>query len=144
MGIYRKLIGVTVAVGLLLGLNISAMAFAASVPTNFVAQTSCTSATACVNQGVGQTCSGQTCSGTANNSSISSVIRSVLDILSILVGVAAVIMIVIGGLRYIISGGDSNATAGAKNTIIYAIVGLIIALLAQVLVQFVLAKTAGK
>jgi hypothetical protein len=77
-------------------------------------------------------------------SGLGGIIKDVLDILSIVVGVAAIIMIIIGGFRYVLSGGDSNSTSGAKNTIIFAIVGLVIAVLAQVLVQFVLAKTAGK
>ncbi len=45
-------------------------------------------------------------------------------------------MIIIGGFRYVTSGGDSNSVSGAKNTIIYALVGLIIVAVAQVLVQY--------
>ena len=71
-------------------------------------------------------------------SDLSTTIGHVINILSIIAGVAAVIMIIIGGLRYIISGGDSNSTSGAKNTIIYALVGLVVAVLAQALVRFVL------
>jgi len=52
--------------------------------------------------------------------------------------VAAVIMIIVGGFRYITSGGDSTRVGGAKNTLIYAIVGLIIVALAQAIVHFVL------
>ena len=47
-------------------------------------------------------------------------------------------MIVVGGLKYITSGGDSSNVTGAKNTILYAIIGLIIVALAQLLVRFVL------
>jgi hypothetical protein len=57
------------------------------------------------------------------------------------VGVIAVIMIIIGGLKYVTSGGDSSAVGSAKNTIIYALVGLVVVALAQALVKFVLAKT---
>jgi hypothetical protein len=49
-------------------------------------------------------------------------------------------MIVWGGLRYITSGGDSNKLSSAKNTIIYALIGLIIVALSQFIVRFVLAK----
>jgi hypothetical protein len=46
-------------------------------------------------------------------------------------------MIVIGGLRYVISGGDASQVQAAKNTILYAIIGIIIALLAYAAVSFV-------
>jgi type IV secretion system pilin len=72
---------------------------------------------------------------------LNDLLKTVLNILSLIVGIAAVIMIIVGGFRYVTSGGDSSGTASAKNTIIYAIVGLVIAVLAQVLVQFVLDKT---
>jgi hypothetical protein len=52
-------------------------------------------------------------------------------------------MIIIGGLKYITSGGESSNVSGAKNTIIYAIVGLIVVALAQFIVHFVLANTAN-
>jgi hypothetical protein len=71
-------------------------------------------------------------------SDISNVISTVVNILSTLVGTVAVIMIIVGGFKYISSGGDSTKVASAKNTIIYAIVGVIIAALAQVIVRFVL------
>jgi hypothetical protein len=69
---------------------------------------------------------------------VNSLIADVINILSVVVGVVAVIMIIIGGFKYITSSGDSNNVASAKNTIIYAIVGLIIVALAQVIVRFVL------
>jgi hypothetical protein len=71
--------------------------------------------------------------------SLNKLVTNIINILSVIVGVVAVIMIIIGGFKYITSGGDSNNTASAKNTIIYAIVGLIIVALAQVIVRFVLA-----
>ena len=77
----------------------------------------------------------------AGESKITGIIRTVINVLSFLVGGISVIMIIVGGFRYLISGGDSNAIASAKNTIIYAIVGLMIALLAQALVRFVFTKT---
>lgn len=68
------------------------------------------------------------------------VIRRIINIFSIVVGAVSVIMIIIGGFRYIISGGDSTGVSGAKNTILYALVGLVIVLFAQVLVRFVVAN----
>lgn len=53
------------------------------------------------------------------------------------IGAISVLMIVIGGLRYTISGGDSGQTKSAKDTIIYAVVGVVIAILSYVILNFV-------
>jgi hypothetical protein len=71
---------------------------------------------------------------------INEIIASIINIFSLIVGVVAVIMIIVGGLKYITSGGDSSNITGAKNTILYAIVGLIIVALSQVMVRFVLSR----
>ncbi len=73
---------------------------------------------------------------------VNSIVTNVINILSLVVGVAAVIMIMIGGMRYITSNGDSGQVGNAKNTILYAIVGLIVVALAQVIVRFVVNKAA--
>lgn len=73
---------------------------------------------------------------------INDTIKLVINLLSFIVGVVAVIMIIIAGLKYITSGGDSNNVASAKNTILYAIIGLVIVALAQVIVRFVLQKAS--
>lgn len=78
------------------------------------------------------------CDATASNSKINSLLAKIVNIFSIVVGVIAVIMIIVGGLRYITSGGESSNISGAKNTIIFALVGLIIVALAQLIVHFVL------
>jgi hypothetical protein len=61
-------------------------------------------------------------------------------IVSILVGIASVIFIIVGGFRYAMSSGDSNNIKGAKDTILYAIIGLGVALFAQAIIVFVLNK----
>ena len=61
----------------------------------------------------------------------------------LVVGLISVIMLVYGGLRYILSGGDSKKVTNAKNTILYAIIGLIISLLAFAIVNFVLNSVVG-
>lgn len=73
--------------------------------------------------------------------SIDTTIGNVVNIISIAVGIAAVIMIIIGGFRYVTSGGSQEGVKSAKNTILYALTGLVIAALAQVIVRFVLHKT---
>ena len=54
------------------------------------------------------------------------------------VGIIAVVMLIWGGVRYIISGGDGKKVTDAKNTILYAILGLVVALLSYAIVNFVL------
>lgn len=78
--------------------------------------------------------------GGDSNQTINKVIRTIINLLSVVVGIVAVIMIIVGGLRYITSGGSDTSVTGAKNTILYAIIGLIIVALAQILVRFVLSK----
>lgn len=74
---------------------------------------------------------------------VNSLITQIINIISVIVGIVAVIMIIWGGFKYITSGGDSGNVTGAKNTILYAIIGLIIVALAQFIVRFVLSKTTG-
>jgi hypothetical protein len=80
---------------------------------------------------------------TAAQSKINDLLTQVINIFSIIVGIIAIIMIIYGGLKYITSGGDSGNVSGAKNTIIYALVGLVIVALAQFIVHFVLGKATG-
>lgn len=56
----------------------------------------------------------------------------------LIIGLVSVVMLLYGGLRYIISGGDSKKVTEAKNTVLYAIIGLIVAILAYAIVNFVL------
>jgi hypothetical protein len=79
----------------------------------------------------------------ASADSINKVISNIINVLSIIVGIVAVIMIILGGFKYITSGGDSGSISSAKTTIIYAIVGLVIVALAQVIVKFVLSKATA-
>ncbi len=76
-------------------------------------------------------------------SSIDGTIKSIVNILSIFVGVVAVIMIIIGGFRYVTSAGSAEGVTAAKRTLLYAIIGLVIVVLAQVIVRFVLTHTTN-
>lgn len=68
------------------------------------------------------------------------VITTVVQFLTILVGIAAVVTIIIAGLRFVLAMGDSNTATTARNAILYAVIGLIIALMSQALITFVLNK----
>ena len=70
--------------------------------------------------------------------SVNDLITQIVNIFSIVVGIIAVIMIIVGGFKYITSSGDSGNVTSAKNTIMYAIIGLVIVALAQIIVRFVL------
>ncbi len=72
-----------------------------------------------------------------------SIFTRVTNILLFLVGAIAVIMLIFGGIRYIVSGGDQTQVTAAKNTILYAIIGIVIALLAYAAVQFVVTVLLG-
>ncbi len=65
-----------------------------------------------------------------------------LNLFSAIVGIISVVMIIIGGIRYITSGGDSSKVSAAQNTVLYAVIGLVVVALAQIIVQFVLKKFA--
>lgn len=119
---------------------------AAFVPATAVAQAPTPAPTApAPNPSVAEVCkgvalTGGNCDPEPAGTGVSGIIKTVINLLSLIVGVVAVIMIVIGGLKYVISSGDSGNVTSAKNTILFALVGLVIVALAQVLVRFVLTR----
>lgn len=66
------------------------------------------------------------------------IFTTIVNILLFLIGAISVIMLIIGGIRYTISAGDSGNVTAAKNTILYAIIGLVVAFLAFAIVNWVL------
>jgi beta-lactamase regulating signal transducer with metallopeptidase domain len=69
---------------------------------------------------------------------LSDTIATVINLLSVFGGAIAVIMIIVGGFRYITSAGSPEATKSARNTIVYALIGLVIIATAQIIVHFVI------
>lgn len=65
------------------------------------------------------------------------VFNRITSILLFIVGAVAVVMLIFGGIRYVVSGGDQNSVTAAKNTILYAIIGVIVAMLAYAAVSFI-------
>jgi hypothetical protein len=86
--------------------------------------------------------SGASCSqGTSAKSNLfgnGGIFTTVANTLIFLVGAISVIFLIIGGLRYVVSNGDAKAVEGAKNTILYAIVGVVVAVISYALVAFVI------
>ena len=70
------------------------------------------------------------------------IFNTISNILIFLVGAIAVIYLIIGGLRYVTSGGDSKAVTAAKDTILYAIIGIVVAVISYALVNFVITSLA--
>jgi hypothetical protein len=74
----------------------------------------------------------------ANTDELADNLKTIVNVLLFILGAIAVIMIIIGGVRYTTSNGDASAIKGAKDTILYSVIGLIVAILAYAIVNFVL------
>lgn len=72
-----------------------------------------------------------------DNNSIGSVISKGVNVFSFVIGAISMIMILVGALRYVLSGGNPQATKEAKDTILYAVIGLVIVILSQAILRFV-------
>ena len=73
-------------------------------------------------------------------STVGEIIPSITNTLLTAAGIIAVIMIIVGGIMYSLSAGDSKKAGTAKDTILYAVIGLVITLLAGAIVNFVLGR----
>lgn len=67
-------------------------------------------------------------------------LNRIINLLLFVGGLLAVLMVIIGGLRYVTSGGDPNSTTAAKNTVMYALIGLVIVLMSYAMVNFVITR----
>lgn len=72
-----------------------------------------------------------------------SLIQKIINLMLYAIGVISVIMLIFGGLKYVVSGGKQEAVTTAKNTILYAIVGLLIAVFAYAFIHFILQFILG-
>jgi hypothetical protein len=78
-----------------------------------------------------------TCSVNCGPNNLLDFIPNAIKILMFAIGTISIIMVLVGGLRYVLSGGNPQATKQAKDTILYAVIGLIVALLATAIITFV-------
>jgi len=86
-----------------------------------------------VSTGIDET-SGASC----DDSQVNGTIRTAVTILSLAIGATSIIVIMISAFKYIVSGGEQNKVANAKSSLIYAMIGLAVAAMAEFLVHFVL------
>lgn len=110
-----------------------------AAPAQAVTQSDCSS-TLSIQSGVG--CGASDSASRTSLFGHTSLFTAISNTIIFLVGAVSVIMVIVGGLRYTLSGGDPKATADAKNTILYAIVGLVVAALAYAIVTFVIQHVA--
>ena len=78
--------------------------------------------------------------GPTNLTGTGGVFTTIVNVLLFIIGAVSVIMLIYGGIRYTTSGGNANSVTAAKNTIMYAIIGLIIAIFAFAIVNFVVGE----
>ena len=84
--------------------------------------------------------SGINATGTQGGRTATQILEIAVNVLFFILGALAVIMIIWSGIRYVTSAGNAAAITSAKNTLVYAVVGLIVALLAYAIVNFVLSS----
>ena len=109
-------------------------------PTSTVISSVCGSANATIDGSGTDSTTG--CDSTDANGGLKKIANKFVTIFSIVIGIAAVVMIVYGGFKYITSGGESSKVGSAKNTLIYAIVGLLVVAMAQFVVRYVLSTAS--
>lgn len=85
----------------------------------------------------------QTQSMTGGTVSLESSISNILNAVYLVLGIVGVVMIIIGGVNYAMSQGDPGKVQKAKNTVLYGIIGLVVALLAFAITQFVINAIQG-
>lgn len=89
--------------------------------------------------GIGLT--GADCTGTDAQKQANGIISTGLNYFGIAVGIAGVVMVMLAGMKYITSSGDPSKIAGAKTTLIYALVGLAVAAGSETIVHFVIGNS---
>lgn len=88
----------------------------------------------CVQQGINDVNPG---GGGTDAGSFSTFITNIINVLLFLIGVISVIFIILGGIRFVTSQGDSSQVSSARNTILYAVIGLVVAMMAFAIVNWV-------
>lgn len=74
------------------------------------------------------------------DASVGDLVKTVINVLLFIVGIISVIMIIVGGIRFTTSGGNASGVAAGRNTVLYSVIGLIVAFLAYALVNWVIGR----
>ncbi len=85
----------------------------------------------------------QICGAQDDGEGFNRLMTNIINTILFVLGIIAVIMIIIGGIRYTTSNGDASGIKSAKDTIMYAVIGLVVAIMAYAIVNFVLARLGG-
>lgn len=125
----RKITNILMALGVLSALVVAPVAVAVDVQA---------AAPAIVADTVDQAQQGVNKVGGGGGQGLGTFLKQIINILLFIIGAISVIMIIIGGLRYVLSGGDANSIKAGKDSVLYAIIGLVVALMAYAIVNFVL------
>ena len=108
--------------------------FALAVPAGAA---DCSGPADCISQGTSDI------GGDNNQPQLEEGIKTIVNMILFILGAIAVIMIIIGGIRYTTSNGDASNIKSAKDTILYAVIGLIVAILAYAIVNWVVGAFSG-
>ena len=136
----KKIIRSSLA-SMLLIMGVTLVPLAASVGAVNVFEKGCPGGSAPTASGAdGSSSGGATICGATSKDKAQDIVKTVINSILLILGMIAVVMIVIGGIRYTTSNGDASNVKAAKDTILYAVVGLVVALLAYAIVNFVLGR----
>ena len=82
--------------------------------------------------------------GQPNQDDLPAQIKNITNVLLFILGAIAVIMLIIGGIKYTTSNGDPQSVKSAKDTILYSVIGIVVAILAYAIVSWVVESFSGK
>jgi len=130
----KKIVTIVASVAIMLGVAIIPLSLetAHAAPNDEVAKALCEA-----EDGASWDDAAKECTRPTGSQDMGGIITTIVNVLLFIVGTISVIMIIFGGVRYATSTGDKGKVDNAKNTIIYAVVGLVVSMIAFALVNWV-------
>ncbi len=123
----KNILALLCSLFLVFGLFVSSNVNAANVLSTLCNSATAQNSTVCQDTGKGQTASNP----------FSNTIKTIVNVFSIVLGIAAIIIILISSLRMIVGGGDPQTISSSRNAILYALIGLIVAISAGVIAHII-------